>query len=158
MKTKLIKVTLCLLIVFWIVLIFVLSSQNGTQTNQISGKIAEKAAEIIYHQPTEQQIEKLHVVIRKAAHISLFFVLGVLSFSIAYATLDVKSTKRKVLLVSSSFFITCSCGFFDEWHKQFIEGRHFQLDEALLNMLSGAIGIVVAIVFIIWFNRIRKIS
>lgn len=89
---------------------------------------------------------------------SLFFILGVFSFSASCTTFGVKSIKRKLLSVSAALVVACGYGFFDEWHKQFIGGRHFQVDEAMLNMLSGAIGMVVTIVVMIGFKKIKKIA
>lgn len=43
----------------------------------------------------------------------------------------------------AAFVIAAGYGYFDEWHKQFIVGRHFQIEEAELNIISGCIGIVV---------------
>lgn len=141
LKLKRIPLILWLLTILWITFIFTLSSQTGPQTAQTSGGIAEDVAEIIYQQPTEQQVNQVHFNIRKMAHVGLFFVLGALSFSASATTFGWKK-KRKYLPVAVASVITLSYGFFDEWHKQFIGGRHFQLDEAVLNMVSGVIGIV----------------
>lgn len=45
-------------------------------------------------------------------------------------------TKRRILVI----LCLCCVGWLDEWHKQFIEGRHYQIGEAVLNMIGGLMG------------------
>ena len=101
--------------VVWMLLIFSLSSQNGTQTTELSTTCAEKVANVIYQVPTEEQIQYVHSYIRKM----------VLSFLGAVA-------------------VTSCFSFLDEWHKQFIDGRHFQMEEVALNVCSGIVVIAIA--------------
>lgn len=153
-------IILWLLTILWIFFIFTLSSQNGPQTAQTSGGIAKDVAEIIYQKPTEPQVNKVHFNIRKLAHVGLFFVLGVLSFSASGTTFGWEK-KRKYIAMSVASLITLCYGFFDEWHKQFIGGRHFQLDEAVLNMVSGVVGVnvtVAAVAIIIRTIKMKKVK
>ena len=46
--------------------------------------------------------------------------------------------------------LTSACGFFDEWHKQFIDGRHFDAGETLLNMACGILGVLLAFAAGLW--------
>ena len=158
MKSKLIPIALWLLTILWLLSIFTLSSQNGTQTAQTSGGVAQKTAEVIYQQPTQQQINQVHFNIRKSAHVGLFFILGVLSFSASATTFGIKN-RGKYLSIAVPVILTSAYGFFDEWHKQFIGGRHFQLDEAVLNMVSGVVGVgvtVAAVAIIIRTIKMKK--
>ena len=155
MKQKRIPLILWLLTILWLIFIFTLSSQNGPQTAQTSGGIAQDVAEIIYQQPTEPQVNKVHFNIRKLAHVGLFFILGVLSFSASATSLGWEK-KQKYIAMATASVITVSYGFFDEWHKQFIGGRHFQLDEAVINMISGAVGVVFMIGVFLVVHKIKS--
>lgn len=160
MKIKPTSSILWLLTILWICFIFTLSSQNGPQTAQTSGGIAKNVAEIIYQLPTEPQVNKVHFNIRELAHVGLFFVLGVLSFSASATTFGWKN-KRKYLSIAVASVITLSYGFFDEWQKKFIDGRHFHFDEAVLNMVSGVVGVgvtVAAVAIIIRIIIMRKVK
>lgn len=117
LKQKLILIILWLLTILWIFFIFTLSSQNGAQTAQTSGGIAKDVAKKIYKQPTKPQVNKLHFNIRKLAHVGLFFILGLLSFSASATTFGWKK-KRKYIAMAVESVITLGYGFFDEWHKQ----------------------------------------
>lgn len=156
MKTKLIPITLCSLTILWLLFIFTLSSQNGSQTAQTSEGIAKTVAEVIYQQPSETQVNEVHFIIRKLAHVGLFFALGVLSFSASATIFGWKNKSRKCLSVVVPLTIMTAYGFFDEWQKQFIDGRHFQLDEAMLNIISGIIGIAISATILYLFLIIKR--
>lgn len=141
---------LCLITLLWMLAIFFLSSQNGEQTAKASGGLAQTIAGILYRQPTEQQVDQVHVVLRKSAHIALFFILGVLSYAAAANTLGrIRPHKRWPSLVLA-LVLTSACGFFDEWHKQFIGGRHFDTGETLLNIACGILGVLLAFAAGLW--------
>lgn len=138
----------------WMVLIFCLSSQSGQQSTEAGIGIAEKAAEILYTQPTGQQVHTVHFNIRKLAHIGLFFVLGVLAF-LAFSIQ--MNARQKWVSVLVSVLLISIFGFFDEWHKLFIAGRHFDIGEVFLNVLSGAAGVMFALVCVWVFMRFNPL-
>lgn len=153
MRAKNISPLLCLITLLWMLAIFLLSSQDGEQTARASGGLAQTIAGILYHQPTEQQIGQVHVVLRKSAHIGLFFILGVLSYAAAANTLGrLRPNKRWPSLVLA-LALTSLYGFFDEWHKQFIGGRHFDTGETLLNIACGILGVLLAFEAGLWMLR-----
>lgn len=136
-KTQKIKL-LCIWVItlLWGGIIFYLSSQNGVQTAETSSRVAEKLAEFIYQNPTIEELNELHMILRKLAHISLFLGLGLLIYITGRLSLGIKN-----VIVPMAAIIMC--GFFDEWHKQFIAGRHFDKEEVVLNICCGIIGIVI---------------
>lgn len=153
LKSKLLPLLLCLVTILWIIGIFTLSSQDGEQTAKASGGMAQTTAALLYKQPTEQQVDQVHVVLRKIAHIGLFFILGVLSYAAAANTLGrIRPNKRWPSLVLA-LVLTSACGFFDEWHKQFIGGRHFDAGETLLNIACGILGVLLAFAAGLWMLR-----
>lgn len=126
--------------ILWGGIIFYLSSQNGVQTTETSSWIAEKLAEFIYDNPTWEQFNQLHMVIRRTAHICLFFGLGLLLYISARLSFGIKN-------IIVSLLVVAVCGLFDEWHKQFISGRHFDKEEVVLNICCGIVGIVLGKIF-----------
>lgn len=143
MNRKKIAVVLWCLVVLWIGLIFSLSSQNGEQTAKTSSGIAEKMATVIYQQPTNHQVDWVHLNIRKLAHVSLFLSLGLLTGLAGKMTFNYKQGILKRVAIVIPVVIISVYGFFDEWHKQFIDGRHFELPEVMLNIFCGLIGIMI---------------
>lgn len=138
---KIILMILCVCCIGWVGLIYYFSAQDGIKTADTSMKIARQAAEVIYEHPTREQIESVHVNVRKAAHIFLFLVLGML---VALLSLFLSRFWQQPWIHVLIFFIgigaIAAIGWLDEWHKQFIEGRHYQMTEAILNIVSGLAG------------------
>ncbi len=136
----------------WMILIYSLSSQNGAETASLSSGIATITTEIVYENPEPLQYDAMHTTIRSLAHVGLFFILGILVHSANLVTI-----KRNILAGASSLGILVIFGYLDEWHKLFIEGRHFDLGEVGINVLSGVSGIaVVAVVFLMIANKMIK--
>lgn len=143
-------IVLLILTICWMGLIWYLSSENGAETAKTSGEIAEKVATVVTHEPKPdvQVVNKIDFSIRKIAHFALFFVLGIL----VYGTLTMFKIKWFWLAIIT-FGICCIYAFLDEWKKQFIQGRHFQLDEAALNMCGAFAGIVVVLIVKLILHR-----
>lgn len=153
LKSKLLPLLLCLVTILWIIGIFTLSSQDGEQTAKASGGMAQTTAALLYKQPTEQQVDQVHVVLRKVAHIGLFFILGLLSYAAAANTLGRKRPNKRWPSLILALALTSLYGFFDEWHKQFIAGRHFDIGETILNIVCGLVGVLVAFAVGLWILR-----
>ena len=75
MTKRLILVILCLCCIGWLTLIFHLSTEDGEKTADTSIHIAEKISGVLYSSPTVEQTAGIHYMVRKAAHVILFFVL-----------------------------------------------------------------------------------
>lgn len=133
MKEKTVRIILWLLVFLWGGLIFYFSSQDGVSTAEASERLARPIAKLMYDEPMQWQSEHIRMMVRKAAHMVLFFIFGIL------VTVAVRRHRISWLC---AFGIIIGYGFFDEWHKQYIAGRHFQIEEAVLNMICGIAGIL----------------
>ena len=140
MKRKHIATIFWIMAIILLASIFFLSSQNGEQTEKISRAITEKISAILLENPSKAEIDSLHLTIRLFAHAILFFAMGVLLTLSCYLSFKKKGRWLWVLLIVGCIILGYS--YYDEWQKQFIDGRHFQKDEALLNAISGVIGLV----------------
>ncbi len=152
MKNRIFGIVFVVITICYAGVIFFLSSQNGAETAALSRGVSYNIAKLIYgeSEPTDIQINNVHRILRKSAHIVLFLVLGIL-VTISMVTILVKSPW---LAYVSSFIIVSSCAFFDEWHKLFIDGRHFDIGESILNGVCGLAGVI--IVAVIYFFLRKK--
>lgn len=75
-------------------------------------------------------------VIRKSAHVLLYFVLGVLVYNVAK---DYRY-KRRLLIVASILFV-CLYAISDETHQYFVGGRSAEVGDVLLDTTAGGVGI-----------------
>lgn len=151
MKNKRLLVVFSLITLGYLGLIFFLSSQEGTDTAATSGTLARFVVNLFYAEPTPQQFDSIHMLIRKLAHIGLFFVLGVL------VTLSCGFVPRLKLPIAGavSTAMVVFFSFFDEWRKLSIPGRHFSFNESCLNAVSGVVGVAITIACLC-FARRRK--
>lgn len=76
MKTKII---LIILIIIWMVTVFLFSNQKGETSGNTSGNFIKVLAKIFAKNPSEKQIEKLQLPIRKLAHFTIYAIGGVLA-------------------------------------------------------------------------------
>ncbi|MDO5520665.1 MAG: VanZ family protein [bacterium] len=136
---------ICLLgaICLWLLLIFFLSTQNGPETANTSEGMASVIAKIIYGTPDAIQVDYVHSEIRRLAHVVLFFILGSM---IGLVCVKVRTRIPVWFRFLAGYGFLLFCSFFDEWHKQFISGRHNQFKDALLNVRGCTIGLGIIVV------------
>lgn len=129
----------------WLFFMWRLSSADGEKTFRDSMQIARPLAKILYEEPTAIQVEHLHILLRKMAHIFLYAVFGTLA-AIFWKLL---LAKIKLFLRAIPAALCClTIAFLDELQKIFIEGRHFSFSESILNTISS--WIMILIVFFLY--------
>jgi VanZ family protein len=141
------KKVLYLLPVLWMGVIFYFSHQNGDESSQVSGWFVDfviRVAEILNLDITGWN---LNLLVRKAAHFSIFAVLGFLLFLTLYIN-------RQKLFSSSvyAFAIGSIYGVFDEFHQYFVPGRSCQLTD----MLIDASGVMAAVLISIGVMQLKR--
>jgi VanZ family protein len=129
-KNKLILKYLAL--ITWLVVIFLFSNQVATDSSQLSGEVVNTI------KPWFQSIPEsiLTFLTRKAAHIGLYFVLGLVTYSIA---LEYKLRVRDRVLYSWIFVTVYAMT--DEFHQMFVPGRSGEVRDVLIDSIAGLVGI-----------------
>ena len=130
----------CLLTLLWMTVIFMFSAKNADDSTEQSSFVTNILMNIfsnVYRNSDlsdkMQIIESMSFAIRKAAHFSIYSVLGLLSFlSIYYLTKFSNKTPFISLLIC--FIYACS----DEMHQLFVPGRSGQLRDVFIDF-SGAL-------------------
>ncbi len=116
MKTKII---LIILIILWMVTVFLFSNQKGEISENTSGKFIKVLAKIFEKNPSEKQIERMQLPIRKLAHFTIYALGGVLAilllnqFEISFLQKIIYSQ-----LIITIYAIT------DEFHQYFIPRKN----------------------------------
>lgn len=125
------------ILVVWATLMLTLSSQNGSETAQVSDGFSRWLVQIFFgDDPYEIKFHAVHRFVRKTAHVLLFAVLSALLSGI----FNCFENARLILCAAVSVGIAALFAFFDEWHKLFIPGRHFDMFDVMLNIIGGIIG------------------
>ena len=124
-------------------LIFFFSSQPADESSNISGGITEKITELIIRLlniPAASHPDiysKIHFLVRKTAHFSLYFVLGA-SYANSVLQLYGVSAKRAyvIALVFSVMYAAT-----DEIHQMFVPGREGKLSDIFIDGSGAFCGI-----------------
>lgn len=144
MYKKIIKIIIVLLCM---ITIFSFSSDNEQQSNKKSdGVIIGFTRIIVGHNLSGKEktkyINKYVVFVRKSAHFTIYFILGLSLISLIreYRYLDIKA-----LLIALIIAILYACS--DEFHQLFVSGRSGQITDVLLDSTGSLIGIYIYYLF-----------
>ena len=116
--------------IFWLILIFYFSSQNGTKSDFLSNGILIKIADLLRINDVDSFVEIFGILIRKVAHFVEYFMLFILTYE-CFKEYKIK----KVLVVSLLFCILWA--FFDEFHQLFVDGRCGQIKDVLIDSFGS---------------------
>lgn len=123
----------------WMALIFYLSHQPSNESNAISTGITAVAVDSLHQwfPGSTVTLEDLHFWVRKAAHFSAYFLLGILTL------LAIKRSGGK--RIRASVFAWMICVLYaasDEFHQLFVSGRSGEVRDVLIDSAGAFFGIV----------------
>lgn len=140
------KIVAWLLFIFWLMLIFFFSQQNGVSSSNLSNSFLKEIEKLI-HIPLTSEVAGY--IIRKLAHFTEYFILGVLTCNLVkeYFTLN---KKQYVLIMLFCIFYAFS----DEFHQLFISGRSGQIKDVFIDSSGSLVGLICYY----FINKIRSIN
>jgi VanZ family protein len=141
-RTQIVNIILLLI---WLGVIFVLSSEQSTVSSTRSGAIVDTIKTI---NPSVTDSENITFLVRKAAHITAYFVLGILMFRVVriYSRIPKKAIVLSIVFVGM-YAIS------DELHQLLVNGRSGEVRDVLIDTSSGALGVLVTYLIISWHAR-----
>ena len=119
-----------MLLVIWMIFIFIMSSFNGNISSNQSGSIAD----LIYNLFNISDTEKVSLIVRKCAHVSEFFILGILVINL----ISKYNVKYSYLI---SFIVCVLYASSDEFHQLFVPGRSGQVTDIFIDMIGVVLGL-----------------
>ncbi len=143
-------VIFAVLTAFCMVLIFCFSAQDASESDKTSDSFTVKVLSTVsskFNDLDEEKqaevVDSLAFPVRKAAHFSIYFVLGI------FSALTFISVKRIKFYYNSLFaFLLCALySVSDEIHQYFVKGRSCEIRDVLID--SGAALLAVIIVTIV---------
>ena len=117
-----------LLVILWMILIFIMSSFNSTESSNQSNFIVD----IITNLFNITNINLLSLIIRKLAHFTEYFILGILIYNLIH------SYNKKIYI---AIIICVLYAISDEIHQLFVPGRSCQLLDILIDTMGSIVGI-----------------
>jgi len=119
--------------------IFMFSAQPASASSQMSGSLMKWLVDIIDVTPIPEILgeELLHTFIRKMAHFTVYFVLGVLVYRATHEGGEME-WKR----VWMPLFICMAYAASDEFHQLYVPGRSGQVTDVLIDSSGALLGIL----------------
>lgn len=126
-------------------LIFYLSSQDGVTSAglslKVSIKVVEIASKIFDHPLTGEEImqyaDLIHFLIRKCAHMILYFLLAV---SVSFPLYVYGLRGIPLMLVAGGFCVAFACG--DEYHQSMVAGRGPSKRDVMIDSVGILAGVI----------------
>lgn len=139
------KIILYILIIFWMGLIFYFSNQPSIKSTSVSDGVMSKIINIVEiftnHEFSEIEVNNIYeygiTPLRKCAHLSIYFVLGILFYLLIK---QYGLEMNKTLVISLLFCIIYACS--DEIHQLFIFGRSGEIKDVLIDTIGSFLGII----------------
>jgi len=148
-----------LIILFWMGMVFMFSSQNVTKSDDLSTSIAKKAMNIVHKEDNltawqeKQLLDKYDHYIRKFAHFSIYLIGGFIIIS--FIKLFVKNNAISIL---STVLIGLLYAGSDEFHQSFVDGRGAMFSDVLLDTAGVITGALLYCIILAIVNKIKKIK
>ena len=133
------KIFSLLFLLFWCLLIFYFSNQKGDISKNSSNGVIELLNQFlrIFSDSVDLNgIEGISFLIRKSAHIFLYFVLYIAIFSVFKSFGFLKNIKSYFLILGLCLLYAIS----DEVHQLFISERSFGIIDILIDTFGSSLG------------------
>ena len=131
----------------WIFVIFSFSLQNGEESGQLSGGIVSWVVEM-FSLTKFMELDTIHFLIRKMAHFTEYFILGMFTL----LTLLQTRYSKKWMIGTLFCMMIASC---DETIQLFVGGRAGQFKDVLLDSTGALCGILFLLFYrFIFYDRI----
>ena len=117
-----------LLVILWMIFIFVMSSFDATSSSNQSNFIVDIITGII----NIKDIGLLSLIIRKLAHFTEYFILGILVINF------ITRYDKKIIIAILLCIIYATS---DEIHQIFVPGRSCQITDIMIDSLGSIMGI-----------------
>lgn len=123
-----------IILILWMLIIFCFSQQSGNSSTELSDGILNQLIKFI---PFSIDYHLLSFIIRKFAHFSEYFILGILSVNVLY---QYQSLDLKHII----FIILFCCGYAitDEIHQMFIDERTPKILDVVIDSFGSICGIL----------------
>lgn len=123
-----------LLVLLWMVIIFIMSSFDATESANQSSFIVNIINDIL----KIENVQLLSFIIRKLAHYMEYLILGVLMINM-FSEFDIKINTKYIIAIIICIIYASS----DEIHQIFVAGRCFAIRDILIDSMGAISGIYI---------------
>lgn len=148
-------INICLLIL-WMIIIFIFSSDNGTVSSNKSDVVVDGIisfiSNITNHDFTDSELNTIInncvFIVRKSAHLLEYFILGILIINVLK---DYKVLSINICMIGLFIGVIYACG--DEIHQLFVPLRSGKITDVLIDALGNSLGIFS---YFVIYNKLTK--
>lgn len=126
--------------VMWMAIIFLFSAQNGKESSETSSSVVFFICNILNFSPSSDVLNTMTVCVRKAAHMTEFGILGMLTLNTFY-----RGFGSFCGIYPLSFAVASLYAATDEIHQLFIGGRSGQFTDWIIDSTG-----IILWLFIVW--------
>lgn len=142
-----------ILLISWMTLIFCFSNQTADNSSKVSDGLIYKVSKIVFGEKYEKITKSkaygtIVFVVRKSAHMFVYFVLSLIVFSLFYEFFGVS---KKTIIYTIIFCFLYSIT--DEVHQLFVLDRSGEIRDVLIDTASSSISVLLN-----FFVRNKKIN
>lgn len=149
------KIILIILVILWSFLIFYASSRTSSESNSKSKELIYKTSKEVIIITNKLKItnidisndkylytltNKLNYPLRKCAHATVYFILGILLF-ILFRCFNISDKKIFFIVLSICFLYSLT----DEYHQIYVDGRTAKFIDCLIDTFGTFIGCLIFI-------------
>ena len=145
------KIIYLIMLFAWLAFIYVNSLLNGAASGSLSGGITEKIYNILVNIHVNIRIETLHLIIRKLAHITEFFILGIIMFLNVY-----QYFKEPKYYIGFSLGLCILASLIDETIQTFIDGRSGSIVDVGIDSIGFILSILIMTIITININKKKE--
>ena len=132
-----------------------ISLQTGDSSSRITTTLSYGIGSFVMgEEPTSEQMTVINRGLRFSAHFILFFLfaymLGILLFLICRRFIT------RLFAIIIDWVVSFALAYFTEYFKQFVDGRHFQLEDVRVNMIGALLGLCFFLVSLALFEAIHS--
>lgn len=146
----------------WMGIIFMFSSQEADESENISRNIVTRFIINRYDGYNEMSVEKqaefedtLDFVVRKTAHATEYAILAFLFMNVLIA-FEIHKKRSILICVIISILSVAIYASSDEFHQTFVKGRSGNIKDVCIDTLGGTIGCLILLLVYKIFNKIKK--
>lgn len=146
------KIVLWILVIFCMTTIFAFSAQDSGSSQELSDGLLWDIIKFLGLNLADATMAFLSVFVRKAAHFTIYAVLGALICILMKSGYNM--TGKKCFFVPLG--MSALYAFTDEFHQLFISGRSGQAADVILDSFGALFGVVLALAVFTAIKRRKK--
>ncbi len=127
-----------ILAALWMLIIFLLSAQDGTASGSLSNGIAAWLSRFFTGSAEPAAVTALEGVLRSLAHGAVYFILAIL-VGHALGRSAIQDIRNAILTLLICALYAGS----DEWHQAYVPGRACEFTDFAVDMAGALIGILI---------------